>query len=156
MENLNDKVWYRFLKVVFIIAFLIIQITGVSSVLESGFFKSNYIQCDNGKELNRYDYPKDVSDEVVINTSKICDENYVPETKKLNLSSGNTFSYTIGNYKMKTRDTVEGLLFSGGIVFLGISIFFWLISRLFFYIFIKEKFFSGRLVNTIKGIFIKK
>lgn len=79
MENLNNKIWYRFLKVVFITSFLVLQIGPIVFILE------------------------------------------------------------------------DGEIFLGIALFLFISFIFWLISRGFFYIFTKEKFLAGKLINTIKN-----
>ena len=60
------------------------------------------------------------------------------------------------NIDYQDKYTTQQKLLYCLIPFLIISVIFWFISRLFFYIFIKENFFSGKLVNLIRKPFIKK
>mgnify|MGYP001000318808 CR=1 FL=1 len=86
MENLNDKVWYRLLKVVFIITFILAQLSFLIIIIDaSGYYSTS----------------KDVVLQIALG-------------------------------------------------FLIISAVFWLVSRIFSYIFLKEKFLSGRMINEIK------
>lgn len=152
MESLNDKVWYRLLKVIFIITFIISQFIAFSFA----FPKKYVFMCETGKIIP-FSHNSSLNDSWYYRVDKECDPNVVVPIfdKNGNFINENMNNYVHNYTGVFVTDYLNSLWFVP-LVFLSIWLFFWLISRLFFYIFIKEKFISGRLVNIIKGIFIKK
>lgn len=49
--TLNNKSWYRGLKVLFVCSFLLAQLAGFAIANELANDRNSYIKCDNGKEL---------------------------------------------------------------------------------------------------------
>ncbi|KKP32471.1 MAG: hypothetical protein A2312_02910 [Candidatus Staskawiczbacteria bacterium RIFOXYB2_FULL_32_9] len=163
MENFNDKVWYRLLKVIFIIAFVFFQV--VSCIIVFEIYGTKEIAPQSFQEVGKlvkyvYGEYNDLSDELV---GKNLYENNISAWFDFASSSGKSdFKNVNGkqwrkvNIDYQDKYTTQQKLLYCLIPFLIISVIFWFISRLFFYIFIKENFFSGKLVNLIRKPFIKK
>lgn len=152
MENLNDKVWYRFLKVVFIIAFIVFNFIAFSFA-----FPQKYVyKCNDGKIIP-LSHNLAINDIYNFRVDKECDPNVVVPTydKNGNYTNENMRYYTSNYHGVYVMDYLNSLWFTP-LTFLSVWLLFWLILRMFFYIAIKEKFLSGRLVNIIKGVFVKK
>ncbi len=147
MENLNDKSWYRFLKVIFIISFIVVQSFAIVSFWNDAPVKS-FVKCDNGKILEYETY--DISDNYY--WAKKCDPNFVAQTSEShfkNLLDGLTWNL---EYEKDYQATYLSLC----VIFFIISMFFWLVARIFFYVVAKDKFLSGRLVDFLKKLLITK
>jgi hypothetical protein len=205
-QTLNQKVWYRAVKVIFVILFLFCQIIGFGIASEFSIGKISYIKCDNGKIFDSY-YP--FSDKEKIETYKRCDPtayysnsssqtNVLSESSRqeldkivIQMTKENALEYDIqkvvNNFKLthtqpqqdldmnKTytmdefvkitgHDANDSVTVNGGnwfldykieyrdkysliakssfyiLSFLTICLLFWVIRRIFFYIFIKERF----------------
>jgi hypothetical protein len=89
MENLNDKVWYRLLKVIFIFAFILVQGYIITTVWDSPPTKK-FINCDNGKIFDYMAYNISSNDY----WEKKCDPDFVPSRP----SEGN-FKNLLANLK---------------------------------------------------------
>ncbi|MCX6722995.1 MAG: hypothetical protein NT094_02885 [Candidatus Staskawiczbacteria bacterium] len=76
MENLNDKVWYRFLKVVFIIAFIGYQV----GVIYSTFPTVSVYRCNNGKIVPFSHNNYAINDVYDYRVNKECDPNVIVPT----------------------------------------------------------------------------
>lgn len=150
MENLNNKVWYRFLKVVFIISFIVVNL----SALPFAFHQKYVYRCNNGKIIP-YSSSSNIDD--LYRVDKECDPNViVPTFDEYGNYTEEYMRYYIGNYHgTYVIDYLNSLWFTP-LVFLSIWLFFWLVSRLFFYIFIKEKFLTGKMASVVKGVFTKR
>lgn len=60
--NLNQKSWYRGLKVLFVLAFLLAQGFGFLITYSITSDKVSFVECDNGKEFkNPYFFPTDAN-----------------------------------------------------------------------------------------------
>jgi hypothetical protein len=146
MENLNDKIWYRFLKVVFIITFIMFQF----ATLFFAFPQKYVYRCNDGKIIP-LSHNSTINDSYSFRVDKECDPNVaVPTYDK----DGNYTNESMRNYVSNYRgvyviDYLNSLWFTP-LVFLSIWLFFWLISRIFFYVVAKDKFLSGRIVNYFK------
>lgn len=151
MENLNDKSWYRLLKVIFIISFILTQGSAIFSAWDHPLTKS-LVNCNNGKvfEYTTYDF----SDSYY--WDRKCDSNFTPiETGKGNFGNMLVYMENI-NHKIEHKTDYFGTSLMILLFALIICIPFWLISRIFFYVVVKDKFFSGRLVEIIKKSLTKK
>lgn len=206
-EDLNQKVWYRALKVVFVILFLFGQTIGFVVTTNIANNKISFVRCDNGKEFkNPYFWPDDKEklslfkqcditayffnssevegilsdektnelDETILQMKEngsleseiqaIVDDFKTkfaypnPEagkkytTEELTKIWGHDLSDSfrvkdgnwMANFKLEDKDknTLLVKIAYYGISFLIVSVFFWLITRIFFYVFAKEKFFK--------------
>lgn len=72
MTNLNQKSWYRGLKVFFVLAFLVAQVFGflITYSITSG--KVSFVKCDNGNELEPATLSFD-QDKMKLDLFKQCD-----------------------------------------------------------------------------------
>lgn len=157
MENLNDKSWYRLLKVIFIISFVLAQGISLLIVYYFNYETLSFIRCNNGKEfINPYEG---------IALYKFSNQNDLSNRCQYttNYQSGfNPLDYGAVPTQLPYREVTKyNHLTSSGLHIYAITlfiifVFFWLISRIFFYVVAKDKFLSGRLVNLIKKPFIKK
>ena len=63
IQELNTKIWYRFIKVIFILLYVLcfVSVIGIAyTVTEPEFDKENsYIKCSNGRILSQDEYPFD-------------------------------------------------------------------------------------------------
>lgn len=147
MENLNDKSWYRLLKVFFIITFIVIQGLIIVSIWESPVTRE-FIFCDNGKVFQYTTY--NLSDTYY--WEKKCDANFVPRETKVQEASPRNLLAGFKNVNFRSVYKTDYLKTFAivGLPTLIICILFWLVSRIFFYVFIKDKFLAGRIVDLSK------
>ncbi len=80
--TLNQKSWYRALKVLFVLAFLLSQAFGFLITYGTTSEKVSFVKCDNGKEFKN-DYDFNPTDSVYLDFFKQCD----PEMYYFNNSS---------------------------------------------------------------------
>jgi hypothetical protein len=152
MENLNEKVWYRLLKVVFIITFILIQIIGVGAIWSSLKYEKSevalYFEC--------YYTSKEISPETWNNYRNSGTNITMHEMCGDNLSEENSRALDAGKWIYQDKYNVKTLVGFSLLTFLVISFIFWLISRVSLYIYAKDKFFSGKMINEIRKAIPKK
>lgn len=210
-ENLNQESWYRAIKVIFVIVFLLAQAVGFAITNEIANDKISFVHCDNGKEFeNSYFYADDkeklalfkkcditafllqksevkgiLTDaqmkELGVQISQMQDNGVLQSAMQLAVddfkqkyadrtpSNNTTKSYTVEEltklyghdfndsftvagsdshwvanftfeYREKYSHIVKAIYYI--LSFLIVSVIFWLISRIFFYIFAKEPFLT--------------
>lgn len=209
--NLNQKSWYRGLKVFFVLAFLLAQGLGFLITYSITGEKVSFVKCDNGKEFeNPYFYADDkeklalfkkcditafllqksevkgiLTDaqmkELSVQISQMQDNGVLQSEMQLAVddfkqkhadrtsSNNTTKSYTVEELtKLYGHDFNDSFTVTGSdshwvanftfqdkdkyslatkaiyyvLSFFIVSVIFWFISRTFFYIFAKEKFFN--------------
>jgi len=167
MQNLNDKSWYRLLKVIFVIAFLLIQIIsigGTAFILSAESVISPQTVEKVG-QLVKDIYPQ---------YQDMQNENFGRKIYEKSYGLWSDFTYYISYSGYNTQISKDGKVFDkikieyqgkfNRLQIIGfclipltmVSIIFWLVSRIFFYVVAKDKFLSGRLVNMLKKPFTKK
>ena len=155
MENLNQKIWYRAIKVLFILLFLVVQIFSYIIVSSSFSEKVEIVKCDNGKEFES-PYPFDI-----FTVQKVCTgSSFIPKTEpepysddlinEIRKNAGSRWEkyYSFGGeYGLlsfitfeKDRYTLIKKVSCVGLSIIVISFIFWLISRIFFYVVLGEGF----------------
>jgi len=153
MENLNDKVWYRLLKVIFIIAFLITLPFALFSDVPT---KAVY-RCNNSGKIIPFSHNSTINDVLSFRVDKECNPNVVVPTygEDGNYTEAWMRSY-VSNYQAVNIIDYWEVIWFYPLMFFSVCFLFWLISRIFFYVVTKDKFLSGRLVNMLKKPFTKK
>jgi hypothetical protein len=73
-----------------------------------------------------------------------------------NLSEENSRALDAGKWIYQDKYNVKTLVGFSLLTFLVISFIFWLISRVSLYIYAKDKFFSGKMINEIRKAIPKK
>lgn len=152
MQNLNDKSWYRLLKVIFIIAFIVSQLSALSfSIAQKPVYK-----CDNGKIIP-LSHNSTLTDSWNYRVDKECDPTITTPTfdKNGNFKEEWMHSYASNYHLIYVTDYLNSIWLIP-LTFLAISFWFWIISRIFFYVVAKDKFLSGRLVDMLKRTFYQK
>lgn len=137
MKNLKDKSWYRLLKVIFIIAFIFLQYIAIISAPTN----KTIIKCSNGKEFPIELY--DVTEKDIFAPDKACDPNVVlPEIDKNGNFIGISLKEYAANQNWQYDQAIDykATIVNCFISFITISFLFWIISRIFFYVFAKENF----------------
>src|SRR5258706_15154446 len=145
--TLNQKAWYRALKVLFVLGFLFAQGFGFLITYSVRNEKISFVKCENGKEFEnpypglefyKFTNENDLSkrcqnqDEIsVINGEKINPLDYGAVPEKLPYSQ-----------ILKPRYPIIERIGLYTLSFIICSVIFWLVSRTFFYIFAKEKFLT--------------
>lgn len=203
--SLNQKTWYRALKVIFVVAFILFQAGGFGIVYSIASQQKSFVNCDNGKTFeNPYFYADDQDkkelfkkcdiDAYFFNKSEVkgflpeyrrqeldgivfemqnrnaleseiqttvddfkvkytepnpdAGKKYTPEelSKEWGHDISDTFKvgngYWVPNFKFVDKDQYSIFIKISFFIlsFVVVSFVFWLIKRVFFYIFIKEKF----------------
>jgi hypothetical protein len=141
LSNHNEKKWYRASKVLFISLFIIIQT--ISFILVKNFTSdtTQWVRCDNNgpqfKDIN-YQRKNDLSTLSVFERVEL---NSRCGFSQDNVSLGNPFSnlprfsfFIENHYSLQDK-----ILYHTG-AFLVIDLIFFIIARIFFYIFQKEDF----------------
>ena len=206
-EALNQRWWYRALKVIFILSFIFWQFVGFALTYSLTEEQSYFVRCDNGKEI---EHPGIIWDNENMSLYKQCDaatyflsksnatEKYLTGEQKQQFSllvsqminegvfeskiqiAANDFltkyatanpdkgitltrqefqnlypghsiddsfkspdgSFWVRNFTLESRDMYSSLIKAVFycLSFLAVSAMIWLLSRVFFYVFIKEKF----------------
>lgn len=154
MGDLHQKVWYRAIKVLFILFFLVVQIFLYTIVSSSFGEKVEIVKCDNGKELKR-PYPFDV-----FAVQKVCTgSSFIPKTEpepspsdsfnriteKVGSRWGKYYSFGGGEYGLlsfttpeKDKYTLIEKISRAGLSIIVVSFIFWLTSRIFSYVVLGE------------------
>lgn len=184
MKNLNEKIWYRFLKVVFLGAiaialfggnFTIYEIVNQKKISNETFGQvgilvkkiyPTYNDIDNiniGKKIYDKQYSfwttltTQDSGATIESDAPISKEKFI-ELRNQDLSVEQIVKLGRAYVPIKYENVYslwQRVIYHTAVSF-AVFLFFWFISRLFFYIFIKDKFFSGMIVNKIKGTFLNK
>ncbi len=144
-STLNQKAWYRALKVLFVLAFFLAQGFGFLITYSVTSEKVSFVKCDNGKEFeNPYpglDFYKFSNENDLSKRCQNPDEIPVINGKKVNpLDYGAVPENLAYSQISKPKYSVTEKTGFYALSFIIVSVIFWLISRTFFYIFAKEKF----------------
>lgn len=148
-ENLNNKIWYRTLKVLFFASFIFVQLLSFFITFSVTSSTREFVKCINGKEFENPYYGLEF-----YNFSNEADLTRRCENSNINNSS----NFNPLDYEAKPVDFVpdklpyskyekaqyslvgRGAFLFGSIII--VSFIFWLLAKIFFYVILGEKIFS--------------
>ena len=142
-ETLNKKIWYRAVKVFFALFFLGAQIVSFAFATDRMSHKVPIIHCINGSPATGSGFADKISQDYdyvgvyIINAE--CDLGSATK-KVIDRPRGvqNFWIEYVNKYSLTER------VASHSILFLSVCILFWVISRIFFYIVLGERFVQKR------------